>query len=807
MLYVYGIRVDYCSVVMFRNLFHILREYKAASIFNLLGLCLAFFFFTVVLFHYNYELDYDSNVPGTVYQLENMRDDGVWDVNFSRPMAETILSNSSLVEEYGLCQQLAYNESAKIGFAANNDSETIIISVEQATKEYFELFDFDFVYGSISELNNPSSLIIPRSTAELLFGDEDPCGKPLFVPEFRGIPAGLLPISSSDKAVVNGVFKDFPQNTRLTNSVYLTISETEQMDNWRTCNFSCYAKFLSESDAEEFVSASNEKYAQLFNNHAVKQIRVRPVSELYFGEQARNDASPKGNRTLIEVLLFIAILIIAIALFNFINFSVALAPSRAKSITLRKVLGSSESVLRRDMIFESVVISLCAFIFAIILLISLRDNLSILLGHSIDIERYWVSIIWALGAALLGGFISGIYPSVFTTSFPASKALNGTFMLDNGAKFLRKSLIALQFVISISLVSLSLFVVLQNRYITRHSLGFNKENVLEVKLSMSTALTQADVFRSELLKNAAIKDVAFCQTPIVYDGTRPLIGYNYNDHHSYIGWTGVDYQLPEMFDIQLIEGRYFRENETAPVCIINETAAKELYAYSSELLNTYILDNGEPVEIIGIMRDVNYESLYKKVSAFAFWNAAKGTYRSMAPGNYAYVKVAAMSDPIEAINYIKEVSDKLNPGYPADVHFLDRALDNLYSKSHIQGILVALLSLIAVVISLIGVFGMAIFEAKRLKKEIAIRKVWGAELGEIMALFTKPIVIIVLISAVISIPLAFYGISIWLGGFAYHIPIYWWVFGLAVCLVLIVTTACVSYQNFKVANSNPKENL
>lgn len=790
---------------MFRNLFHILREYKAASIFNLLGLCLAFFFFIVVLFHYKYELDYDSNVPETVYQLENMRDDGIWDINFSRPMAETILSNSSLVEKYGLCRQLAYDESAKIGFSADNDSETIIVSVEQATKEYFELFNFDFVYGPMSD--NPSSLFIPQTTAELLYGNVDPCGKPLFVPEFRGLPTGLIPVFSNDKAAVVGVYKDFPQNTRLTNSVYLTISEAEQIDDWETYNYCCYARFISENDAEEFVSKANEKYAQLFNDHAVKQIRVRPVRELYFGELSRNDSSPKGNRTLIEVLLFIAILIIAIALFNFINFSVALAPSRAKSITLRKVLGSSDAVLRRDMMFESIAISLCAFVFALGLLFSLQDKLSVLLGHSIDIERYWISIIWALAAALLGGLLSGIYPAIITTSFPAAKALNETFMLDNGAKFLRKSLIVLQFVISISLVSLSLFVVLQNRYITRHSLGFNKENVLEVKLSMGTALTQADVFRSELLKNAAIKDVAFCQTAFVYDGTRPLIGYNYNDHHSFITWVGVDYQLPEMFDIQLIEGRFFRENETAPVCIINETAAKELSVYSSELLNTYIFDNGEAVEIIGIMRDVNYESLYKKVSAFAFWHSAKGTYRSMAPGNYAYIKVAALSDTIGAINYIKEVADKLNPGYPTDVHFLDKTLEILYSESRIQGILVALLSLIAVVISLIGVFGMAIFEAKRLKKEIAIRKVWGAELGEIMALFTKPIVIIVLVSAVISIPLSFYGISIWLGGFAYHIPVYWWVFALAVCLVLIVTTACVGYQNFKVANANPKENL
>ena len=809
---------------MLRNLFYIFNRYRLASVFNIVGLCLAFFFFMVVLFHQNYEYGFDRNIAGRehIYQMENMRDDGIWDANFSRPMAETILNSSSLIEQYGLSTQSAYSAVSKMGFStsAGTETDTYIYEIEQITPEYARLFGFDIIDGSIAALENPCDILISESASKALFGQADPVGKAIYASEFRGLPSvSGLPVSGNTPLTVGGVFRDFPENSRLTNSIYLPISKSREMDDWSTCRYYCYVKFGSKEAAETMIQQFAANNKDLLLGHGINELRLRPVTELYFGTQARNDAAPTGSKTLTDILFLIAIMIVVIALANYINFSVALAPVRAKSVTVRKVLGSNDVALRCDLLFESLVISVLAFLFAFLFLFLFKDYITTLLGHPIDIATYWTTPVWTCAVAILGGILSGLYPAFYITSFPAIKALNGTFSLSSRSRVLRKGLIGFQFIISIALVCGSLFVVLQNRFINRYEMGFDHDNVLEVKLSMGTALSQSENFRSMLLKYSEIKEVAFCQIPFVTDMIRPLIGYNYNGHHSYMSWTGVSSQLPELLDIKIIHGRRFRPSDQLggnmhPVCIINESAAKEILSWFSadeigsieDLVGTYIYDNDTPVEIVGIARNVHYESLYKPITPLAFWTASREHYRSMAPGNFAYVKVAD-DDPSAAIRHIRDVADELNPGYPVEVRFFDQSIEDLYTKSHKQGILVALLSLIAVILSLVGVFGMAIYEAKRMKKEIAIRKVWGATVPQILQLFSIPILKIILISAIISIPLACYGVYVWLKGFAYHIDMYWWVFVLATLAVVLTALATITYQNYRAAGSNPIDSI
>ncbi len=803
---------------MLRNLLYIFKRYRLASVFNIIGLCLAFLFFMIVLFHQNYEYGFDRDIAGReyIYQMENMRDDGIWDANFSRPMAETILNRSSLIEQYGLSTQSAYSAVSKFGFttSAGTGTDNYIFEIEQITPEYARLFGFDIIKGTIDALENPYDILISESASKLLFGESDPVGKVIYASEFRGLPSiSEVPISGNTPLTVGGVFRDFPKNSRLTNSIYLPISKTRDMDDWSTCRYYCYVKFASKEAAETMVRQFSDNNKDLLLGHGIKELRIRPVTELYFGTQARGDAAPTGSKTFTDILVLIASMIVVIALTNYINFSVALAPVRAKSITVRKVLGSNNTSIRCDLLFESMLVSLFAYLLALLFFFLFKANIAYLLGHPIEVATYWSVPVRAFVVALLGGMISGLYPAFFITSFPAIKALNGTFSLSSGSRILRKGIIGLQFIISIALFSGSLFVVLQNRYINRYEMGFDQENVLEVKLSMGTALSQSENFRSMLLKYAEIKEVAFCQVPFVTDMTRPAIGYNYNGHHSYMNWTGVSAQLPDLLDINILYGRTFRasdqlEGNMHPVCIINETAAKEIQSWFpdseigsvEDMVGTYIYDNNIPVEIIGIAGDVHYESLYKPIIPLGFWAASPGNYRSMAPGNYAYVRIAG-GDPSVPIRHIRDVADELNPGYPVEVRFFDQSLENLYIKSHKQGVLVALLSLIAVILSLVGVFGMAIYEAKRMKKEIAIRKIWGATVPQILQLFSTPVI------TIISIPLACYGVFVWLQGFAYHIDMYWWVFVVATVAVVLIAVSTITYQNYRAASSNPVESM
>lgn len=791
---------------MFRNLLHVIKKYTTATLFNVLGLSVAFFFFMLVMVYYHQEYGFDRNIKDieSIYKMENKRDDGIWDGGFSYPMAESILNASTEVQAFCFTTQFAFSAGSKIGFSTSIQShiDTRIYQIEKISPQYAAFWGFEMTDGSFSSLTNPGQVLIPASVAKELYDDTDPIGKSLYIPEFKGSIPGI----DYPSLTIGGVYKDFPKNTRLSNSIYVPIQEREQAQDWNTCNLYYYARFPSADAAQKAMRQFKAEHKDLLVSHGIEDIRLRPVTELYFGPQVRNDAAPVGNKALTDILLMIGILVIVTAMANNLCFSVALAPVRTKSVVIRKVLGNSDAAIRRGLLLESVIIALLAYGFSLLVFWAFF--------HSVNPA---IALLTGL-TAIAEGLLSGLYPAFYITSFPAIKALNGTFTLSNRSKILRKGLIGFQFILSIALVSMSLFVFLQNNYINEYETGFEHDGILEVKTSMSTAITQHEAFRSKLLPFAEIKEVSFSQVPMVSDMTRPMIGYDYKGRHSYMNWTGVSSSLPELFGIRLLCGRAFRPSDDRPgndhpVCIINEKAAKEMLSCfppeesnrMEQLLGTSISDNGRAVEIVGVMEDLHYESLYKEIKPFAFWTAPDGVYRSKTPGNFAYVKVAAGASPADAIKHIRQTADELNPGYPVDIHFIDQSLENLYVKSKRQGMLVASLSLIALLLSLVGVFGMAIFEAKRMRKEIAIRKVWGASIAEILKLFSFPVLKIILVSAFVAIPAAYYGVSVWLKGFAYHIHIHAWVFALAVCIVAFIAMATILGQNHKAASANPKE--
>ncbi|WP_407946998.1 ABC transporter permease [Parabacteroides sp. PH5-16] len=498
-----------------------------------------------------------------------------------------------------------------------------------------------------------------------------------------------------------------------------------------------------------------------------------------------------------------------------------MAPVRMKSITTQKVLGCSQTVLRKYLVSESIGISFLAFLVAFMFLVLLKDTqwVTDMLGHPVNLYANWMIIAWTFALIAGAGLLAGLYPAFYITSFPPVMALNGSFSLSGRAKNTRKLLIGVQFVISITLIIGSLFVFLQNKYIDNVNLGFEKENVLEIKLSMGTALAKSDLYKTRLLEYPDIKEVAFNEFKFVSDESRSNIGYNYKGQHYYMSWLGVSPNFPQMMDFKMLAGRNFRALDEAPdntraVCIINETAAREIASRFtsdeigdiSDLIGTSIEDNNIPVQIIGIFKDVHYESLYKEVRPLGFWVSAKNQYRRVLPENYSYVKIAGGNIP-ETINHIREVINELNPGYPADVHFFDKALDELYNKSHQQGLLVALLCLLAVILSLVGVFGLVIFESQGREKEIAIRKVFGATIRQILWMFNSSFLRVVVVGFIISAPIAYYGVNQWLQSFAYKTPLYLWVFFIALAAIAILTILTVTLQSYRVAISNPAPKL
>lgn len=809
----------------FKNLFHVLKRFKIATATNLLGLSFSFLLFMLICIHVYHEYGFDSTIvhKERIFQLENLRNDGIWESNFSRPQLERFIAASPHIEAAGITNNLVHS-SFRFGVSASSgpDASTYMEKLERITPDYTKVFGFEMVAGNTECLKQPNQLLISESMARKFFGEGNPIGKTLYFNEFKGTDSfSLYGLEFNYAYTVGGVYRDFVENTRVKNAVYLPITESEMMDDWNTGPYYCYLLMVSPQTAPASVKQYAEENKEFLKNFAIEDIRVRSLSELYFGKQVRGDAAPTGNKLRTNMLLFIAILIIGIALINYINLSVALAPVRTKSITTQKILGCPQHVLRKYLISESVGISILAFIMAALFVILLRNSQLItdMLGHPLDLPSNWIIIILTSILALGSGMLAGIYPAFYITSFPPAMALNGTFTLSNRAKNARKLLIGFQFVISITLIIGSLFVFLQNKYIGNVDLGYDKDNVLEVRLSMGTAISKSQLFRNRLLEYPDIKDVSFNEFKFVSDESRSHIGYNYKNEHYYMSWFGTSPNFSQLMDFKIIAGRDFRTEDEAPdntqaVCIINETAAKEIASrFSSdelsdisELVGTSIEENSILVQIVGIFKDVHYESLYKEVRPLGLWVSAKNKYRRVTPERYSYIKIAG-GNPQGAIEHIRTVADELNPGYPADIRFFDQVLDDLYSKSHKQGLLVTILCLLAVILSLVGVFGLVIFESQGREKEIAVRKVFGASIEQILWMFNSSFLKVVVVGFVISAPIAYYGVSKWLQGFAYKTPLYLWVFLIALAAIAVLTFLTVTLQGYRAATANPAQKL
>lgn len=809
----------------FKNLLYVLKRYKLATVTNLLGLSFAFLLFIVICIHVSHEYSFDASLTNRkkIFQLENMRNDGIWEANFSRPQLERFIAASPYIEAAAVTNNLVYS-STRFGVSASKgpDALSYMEQVERITPEYTKVFGFELVAGSSDCLKRPEGMMVSESMARKLFDRENPIGKPVYFSEFAGAEGSIVYGLSFEPAyIVGGVFRDFPENTRVKNALYIPIMEKEMMEDWNTGPYYCYLLMSS----PESASVTTEKYMadsrDFLKDFAIDDIRLRPLSDLYFGQQVRADAAPVGNKLRTNMLFFIAILIIGIALVNYINLSIALAPIRTKSITIQKVLGSSDATLRKYLVLESLGVSVLAFFFALLFVFLLNNVQWItgMLGHPLDLYSNWKILVWTLLLVVGSGLLAGMYPAFYITSFPPVMALNKSFTLSDRAKITRKLLIGFQFVISITLVVGALFVFLQNKYIGNVDLGFNKENVLEVRLSMGAALKKSELFKSRLLESPDISNVSFSEFKFVSDESRSFIGYNYRGQHYYMSWLGVSTDFPELMDIKMIAGRHFRPSDEAPdntqaVCILSETAAREIASRFtteelgniSEMVGTSIIDNDVPVRIVGIFEDVHYESLYKELRPMGLWTSAKDHYRRSVPERYSYVKIAG-GNPRPTIEHIRKVTDELIPGYPVDIHFFDTALDELYSKSQRQGTLVTILCFLAVFLSLVGVFGLVIFELQGREKEIAVRKVLGSTVRQILWMLNSSFLRIAFVCFVISIPVAYYGVNVWLQSFAYKTPIYLWVFLVALVIIVALTALTVTFQSYQAAMTNPASKL
>jgi len=772
-----------------RNLLSIVRRFRVATVLNIFGLSVAFAAFIVIMIQVTFERSYDRCHPKAerIFRADFVSSAGVGipEEILPRQFANALITSSAhieagtpivLIDEWlGETHILTGDSSDLHGF-----NEPYELCYPDITR----MFGFEFVEGTGDCLSDPEKVIIPSSMAKRMFGNESAIGKQIH---------SDTPFDMKDRMTsltVGGVYRDFPDNTQIKNVIYTAIDHTESQS-WGESNFMCYVLLDNKSAAAQVEAELNRSFDFSATNLPDTHIRLTALTDIYFSGTGLRT----GSANTVRLLFAIALLVLVIAAINYMNFSIAMTPMRIRSINTQKILGSSDAALRRALVAEALIIALISWILAIFIVEGLAEyNILSFFDADLHIQSH-IPLVAATGAvAVIIGLVAGIYPAFYATSFKPALVLKGSFGLSPAGRRLRTALIGL--IIAAS------FIQLQGRYMRTFDQGFDKEQIAIVKINRNMYVNR-DTYTNRMKEYAGIDDVAFSQQKFGGADMYATWSYEYQDKLINAFTVIASSNFLDVMGIPVTSGRDFLPGEMDAFnfeAILSKPVAN--YFDVSEGDRLRVFGGRIDANVVGMVDELKMSSLRHGEDKIVF---LKGIRVDMLP--YSYIRIKAGANVFDAVEHIRRSVAAIDPTYPVDVEFYDAVFNELYQKEENLNKSISLLSLLAIIISIVGVFGLVLFETEYRRKEIGIRKVFGSTTGEILIRFNKVYVRILCICFVIAAPLAWYGVHRWLENFAYKTPMYVWVYALAFLIVLILTVATVTFQNWQAARSNPVESI
>ncbi|MEO9474448.1 MAG: ABC transporter permease [Cyclobacteriaceae bacterium] len=660
-----------------------------------------------------------------------------------------------------------------------------------ADPDIFQIFTLPLVSGTLeTALSDLNSIVISESFAKKLFPNEEPMNK-------------LVKLDQEESYKISGIMKDLPKSSSMQFKYVMSAEKWRQenawLRNWGSNGPRTYAK-LAEGSSVEAVNDKISTFIKQRNEGSVIDLFVFPFSKTYLYGNFENGIQSGGRIEYVRLFSIIAIFILLIACINFMNLSTAKATKKAKEVGIRKAVGADRRSLIFQYLTESILITSISVAAALVLLPVILPYFNEITGKEIKLVYSPEFLLGLLAILLVTGIISGSYPALYLSSFQPVKVIKNEIKSSLGEIWARKGLVIFQFVLSIFLIVAVMVVYQQIDFIQNKNLGINKDNLIRFQLE-GKLQEDHQAFFNELKKNPKIVDIT--ATAHGFQGR--------SNNSSNISWPGKmddevvlfenlrsDYNTIQTLGVTLKEGRNFsREYATDSLAIIiNETAAKLMRLDNP--LGAVVEVGGDKCRIIGVAEDFNYQSLKEKVAPAIFYLS---DYH-----NFAFVRI--QSDGISAtLDRLADVHSKFNPGFEFDYEFMDEAYARMYQSEERVSILSRYFAGFAVLISCLGLFGLAAFTAERRIKEVGIRKVLGASIPSLMMLLTKDFTRLVLAAILIALPLAFWITKNWLERFAFHIDLSIWFFAFAGALALFIAVLTVSSQAFKAASVNPAECL
>lgn len=787
--------IQYFRMKSLRNLFHVLKRFSTASLLNLFGLSIAFAAFILIMMQVRHELTFDHchENRDRVFRLEwSAYGQGTMGI-VSRKLAFALPKASSHIEKMGIFNPIPSSRSVTI---LQGDTEKHFKDVfHEMSPSITEIFSFKWAEGDSLALTKPGQLIIPQSIAHKWFEDISPVGKR---------------IQTEDTTwVVGAVYKDFPKNSTMQNDIYYAIDpQTEFTSSWFNANDCAYVLMDSPSSVDGFleelvdhIPVENFGYADKEKMRAeIHSIfRLNSLSDLYYTNDVKYVFSETGSRQTTLLLIGIALVILLIAGINFTNFTTALTPMRIKSINTQKVLGSTVGKLRSSLVMEGVFVSFVSFLVGLLIVYICRGTfIGGLISSGINFATGMPVILLAAVMSLITGVLAGLYPAFYMTSFPPAMVIKGSFGLSMKGKQLRTVLLCVQYVASIVLLIVSFFMMLQNRHMLSTSYGYQKEQVLTVELS-DVVLSSRDAFSEELTNNEAVEYVGYTFAYLSCMDDCPVFGREYKEEQLMFNAFVVTKDFMKVLGVPVIEGRDFTENDylTSETLIFNQMAKEQLGVE---------LGNHKEVNTVGFIPNIIYSSLRSPMSPMAFLMQPKGT-PDVLPMNICYIRVKEGPHYQAAVDHIGATIKKFDPTFPYEIHPLVYFIEDTYSTEKNMSRLISIFGVLCILISIVGIYGLVVFETEYKRREIGVRKVFGSTTLEIMQRFSKRYVQLILICSVVAVPISYFFVNKWFTRFTTRIPIYWWVFVAAFLLIAVVTLATTTWQNYRAASANPIDSL
>ena len=771
--------------MILRNLKSLIRRYPVAVVLNFTGLVAALLAFALIFLQADYELSFDKCHPTAdrVFRADKTGDETLFRNIFPRGFADDIIASSAHIEAgctvMPFMGEIYYSVAKDGGTPAGYKHDLLFVS-----ERFIDVFGIKMLEGDSHALEEPNSVIIPRSLAENLFPGERALGKMLKTDaKYMELPREII---------VTGVYEDFPSNTQLGNDLYLTIGDL-QKGSYGGANFICYLLLDDAGSAGAVAEEFNSHFDFAPHGDWLKPIELVPLTSIYF----RNEGNvyKSGSRSQLLLLIAIAILILAIGLINFTNFYVALTPLRIRNINLQKILGSSTARLRALVVAEAVIWCICAFVVAALLLGPISDMLATqgVLMQAFTLSKNWGLLVFVGTVALATGIIAGIWPGIYSTSGQPALILRGNYGLSQSGKTLRSVLVGVQFVVSIALLIFVLFVQRQSRFMREYPCGYDKNNLAVVNIGGENGREKADWLRERLCAFPEVEDVAFANDLIGGSDTYSTQGANFGDGEVLMSMIYCSWNLPQVLGLEVLEGRDFNEGEFGPYLL-----TQDMRAHGAELA-----EGGEGDPIVGFINNVNITSMRKADSPVAFQVHTRSGH-SMP---FAYIRFAVGADRFAAVDKIKNVLTEMDPTMPYEVQFYDSIGKNLYSGEERLRLAVWLFSLLAVLLSLVGIWGQVLMDVQYKRMEISIKRVLGAEIPQITSEGLRIYLRTVAICYVIAAPIGWLIVRYYLQQFSHRVGFSLGIFALTLIVVAVLCALVVLSHYLRAARTNPAEVL